>query len=115
MVGQVITIAACLVTAYSPGDVEQGTGWLTSTGTSAALPGCSVDTEIIPYGSRVSVDGGKTWFVADDCGGGVKGHHVNLRFLDKRDAVSWGRQTLPVMVRPPMRKTDTSFVDRFRK
>lgn len=99
MTGTVITIAACIVTAYSPNDATQGTGSQTSTGTSAFLPGCAVDPEVIPYGSRLSVDGGKTWVTADDTGGAIRGNRIDLRLRSREECIAWGRQTLPVIVR----------------
>ena len=36
----------------------------------------AVDPTIIPYGSIVEIDGHK--YVAEDCGGGVKGHHIDI-------------------------------------
>ena len=36
----------------------------------------AVDPNIIPYGSIVEIDGHK--YVAEDCGGGVNGHHIDI-------------------------------------
>lgn len=39
----------------------------------------AVDKNIIPYGTRVKIEGyGDTIFVAEDCGGKVKGMHVDV-------------------------------------
>lgn len=94
----IVTTLLVVATAYSPGDPSQGTGWQTSTGRSARLPGVAVDPKVIPYGSRVHVPG-VGWLLADDCGGAIKGARIDIRMQNKADCIKWGRRTVSVTVR----------------
>jgi 3D (Asp-Asp-Asp) domain-containing protein len=93
-----VTTMLVVSTAYSPGDPSQGTGWQTSTGRSAKLPGVAVDPRVIPYGSRVHVPG-IGWLTADDCGGAIRGNRIDIRMQSKAKCLEWGRRTVSVTVR----------------
>lgn len=56
----------------------------------------SVDPSVIPYGTVVKY-GDITW-VAEDCGGGVKGNHIDIYFATHEEALNWGRRTIDVNV-----------------
>ena len=51
---------------------------------------------VIPYGTVVKY-GDITW-VAEDCGGGVKGNHIDIYFATHEEALNWGRRTIDVNV-----------------
>lgn len=50
----------------------------------------AVDPRVIPYGSKVVIRG-KT-YVAEDCGGGIKGKSIDVYFATDAECVRFGRQ-----------------------
>jgi 3D (Asp-Asp-Asp) domain-containing protein len=85
-----------VITAYSPNDPRQGTGWKTASGRHAKHPGVAVDPRVIPLGSVVEINGSK--YLADDTGGGVRGRHIDLRVASRGSALRWGRKHMIVKV-----------------
>ncbi|MCR5251705.1 MAG: hypothetical protein K6E50_13980 [Lachnospiraceae bacterium] len=79
---------------YSPeitgGEAHTATGTVPQEGRTIA-----VDPRVIPYGSRVTIEGWGT-YVAEDCGGGVKGNHIDMYFSTHEAARQFGRQQLYV-------------------
>ena len=68
---------------------------ITASGTQAtAGRTVAVDTRLIPYGTEISIDG-KT-YVAEDCGGKVKGYTIDVFFNSHEEAVNFGRQSKTV-------------------
>lgn len=57
----------------------------------------AVDPDVIPLGTRVYIEG-VGYRIAQDIGGAVKGHHIDLYFDDYQDALEWGRQTRLVII-----------------
>lgn len=56
---------------------------MTSTGTVAtANRTIAVDPKVIPYGSKVKIDGKE--YIAEDCGGAIKGNRIDI-FVDNHD------------------------------
>lgn len=68
-------------------DVETG---ITATGT-PVVEGrtIAVDPSVIPYGTQVIIGGHV--FTAEDCGGAVKGNHIDIYVNDHQTALSLGR------------------------
>lgn len=56
----------------------------------------AVDTSIIPYGTALLINGIE--YVAEDCGGGVKGNHIDIYFEDHEEAVAFGIQYAEVFI-----------------
>ena len=85
------------ITAYCPCAQCNGpwSGGATSTGARASQGRTiAVDPRVIPYGSKVLIGGHE--FVAEDCGGAIKGAHIDL-YLDSHDRCnSWGVRYLSV-------------------
>ena len=80
-------------TAYTSW-IEDVTG-TTATGTKARVGAIAVDPKLIPYGTRmfiVSNDGEYVYGIAtaEDCGGGVKGNHVDLFFDTVNECFQFG-------------------------
>lgn len=50
----------------------------------------AVDTSIIPYGSKVIING--RTYVAEDCGGKVKGKHIDVYFSNHSKALEFGKK-----------------------
>lgn len=86
------------LTAYCPCDRCCGK-WadgITATGTTATEGRTiAVDPDIIPYGSTVTIhfaDGSSHSYIAEDCGGAIKGNRIDV-FLDShKDALRFGVQ-----------------------
>ena len=69
------SLGVCRITAYWFGEDEYGD--LTSTGVKAQVNHTiAVDPEIIPYGSKVMIDG--QIYVAEDCGGAIKNNVIDV-------------------------------------
>lgn len=90
------------VTAYCtenyPHICNDGDATQTATGTTPT-PGrtIAVDQKVISYGTSVYIDGLGV-FVAEDCGGGVKGNHIDVVYPTHADALQFGVQTLKVWI-----------------
>ena len=63
---------------------------LTATGTNVT-PGrtIAVDPKVIPYGTQVYIEG-YGWRVAEDCGGSVKGNHIDIAVNTHSEAMDIG-------------------------
>ena len=63
---------------------------LTATGTNVT-PGrtIAVDPNVIPYGSEVYIEG-YGWRIAEDCGGSVKGNHIDISVNTHSEAMDMG-------------------------
>lgn len=73
------------------------TDGITATGTTAtAGRTIAVDPNVIPYGTQVIIDGNT--YVAEDCGGAVKGNDVDIYFDTHEEAVEFGRRVLTAYV-----------------
>lgn len=90
------------LTAYCPDSCCCGV-WAngyTATGTLATEGRTiAVDPDIIPYGTRVLLiwpDGTQHSYIAEDCGGGVNGNHIDVFFNDHQAARVFGVQSAMV-------------------
>jgi len=90
-----------MYTAYAPAYGKTNDGW-TSTMMRAdpRLRIVAVDPKLIPYHSRVWIEG-LGWYNAEDCGGAIKGFHLDVMAYNRREAFSWGRRARRVVVIPP--------------
>lgn len=72
---------------------------ITSTGTQA-MPGrtIAVDPLVIPYGSRVVIDGNT--YIAEDCGGAIKGNTIDVFHSTHQEALQWGVKYVNAVVYP---------------
>lgn len=55
----------------------------------------AVDPSIIPYGSTVTIhfaDGSSHSYIAEDCGGAIRGNRIDVFFDSHRDALRFGVQ-----------------------
>lgn len=78
------------VTAYCPCVKCCGkTDGITATGTVAtAGRTIAVDPTVIPYGSEVILNG--VTYIAEDCGGAIKGNKIDMFFDTHEEALQWG-------------------------
>lgn len=58
----------------------------------------AVDPNIIPYGS-ILVDSIGNEYRADDCGGAIKGDHIDIYFSSHEEALNYGRQTIELAIK----------------
>ncbi|WP_394527591.1 3D domain-containing protein [Lacrimispora sp. JR3] len=87
-------------TAYCPCRQCSGKwGGRTSTGTVAtANHTISVDPRVIPYGTRLMIGG--VIYTAEDCGGGVKGRHIDIFFNTHGESRNYGSRSAEVYLVP---------------
>lgn len=94
-----VNIGEFLITAYCPCyECSEGYGRKTSTGRLArANHTIAVDPRVIPYGTKVHIKGVGD-FIAEDCGGDVKGNHIDVYFDHHRTTESFGRKHKKVYI-----------------
>lgn len=90
-----IFIGKCKLTAYCkenyPHICNNGDSSVTATGTTpTANRTVAVDPSVIPYGSKVIINGHT--YIAEDCGGAVKGNRVDILFNTHKEALEFGVQ-----------------------
>ena len=56
----------------------------------------AVDPSVIPYGSKVKINGHT--YIAQDCGGAIKGNRIDIYFDDHQEALQFGVQTAEVFL-----------------
>lgn len=79
------------LTAYYKGDT-------TSTGTTPAEnKTIAVDPSVIPYGSVVEIEGYGT-YIAEDCGGAVKGNIIDIYMIGYENCINFGRRKANVYI-----------------
>ncbi|HUW65137.1 MAG TPA: 3D domain-containing protein [Spirochaetia bacterium] len=86
-----------LTTGYTAHDLGEDGKGITFTGTRARPGVAAVDPKVIPLGALLWVPG-YGLARAEDTGGAVQGKHVDLFFLDRKDALAWGRRTETVII-----------------
>ena len=55
-----------------------------------------VDPDIIPFGTMLVIDG--CAYIAEDCGGGIKGNSIDIFFMSHDEALKFGIQKTEVFV-----------------
>ena len=79
-------------TAYYAGKNAHG-----AIGTSCHYGTCAVDPTVIPYGTRLYIEGYGV-ALANDCGGAVKGNIVDLYMNSTSQCIQWGRRYVTAYV-----------------
>lgn len=70
---------------------------ITSTGTTAvAGRTIAVDPKVIPYGTEVIIGG--TTYIAEDCGGAIKGNRIDVYFDSHSEALKFGVQYADIYI-----------------
>ena len=80
---------------YTP--LDPGCNGITATGTIARKGVIAVDPKIIPLGTKVYIPGYGV-AIAEDKGGAIKGHKVDLCYETKSQAYSWGVRNITLYV-----------------
>ena len=57
----------------------------------------AVDPSVIPYGSNITING-VSGFVAEDCGGLIKGNKIDIFMNNYDDAINFGKQYVIVTI-----------------
>lgn len=57
----------------------------------------AVDKRVIPFGTKIIINGKKT-YVAEDTGSAIKGNRIDIYFDSHEEALKWGRQTIEIEV-----------------
>ena len=86
--GKKITVSA---TAYS------GDG-ITATGTVPRWGTIAVDPTIIPYGTKVYIPQFDKYFIAEDCGGGIKGNKIDIFMNSESQCDNWGKRSIDIYI-----------------
>jgi 3D (Asp-Asp-Asp) domain-containing protein len=73
------------------------TGALTASGTVPKRGTIAVDPSVIPLGTRLYVPG-YGYGVAEDTGGAIKGHIIDLFFETREECIKWGRRTVTIQI-----------------
>ncbi|RDY28394.1 DUF348 domain-containing protein [Romboutsia weinsteinii] len=71
---------------------------ITSTGTVPKWGTIAVDPSVIPYGTKVYIPQFGMTFVAEDCGGAIKGNKIDIFMGSESEAYSWGRRTIDIVI-----------------
>ena len=79
-------------TAYYFGNNAHG-----STGSRGHYGTCAVDPSVIPYGTRLFVEGYGI-AVANDTGGAIRGTRTDLYMRSLKEAKNWGRRNVQVYI-----------------
>lgn len=98
---QVVYEIEVVATAYtnSEGEIrKEYLDGLTATGLPVGLGIVAVDPDIIPLGSVIYIPKFKQFFIALDTGSKIKGNRIDIYFLDKRNALKFGKQKVTVVV-----------------
>lgn len=95
----IISLGVCKVTAYCienyPHICNDGDSSRTSTGATPTVGRTvAVDPSLIPYGSEVIINGHT--YIAEDCGGAIKGNRIDILFATHQEALDFGIQYVEV-------------------
>lgn len=98
-----IYLGHCIASAYCkenyPHICNNGNSTYTATMTTPTVGRTiAVDPTVIPYGSEVIINGHT--YIAEDCGGAIKGNRVDILFATHEEALTWGRRTVEVSYIP---------------
>lgn len=90
---ELISLGKCKITAYCrenyPHICNNGDSSKTATGTTpTAGRTCAVDPKLIPYGSKIIINGHT--YIAEDCGGAIKGKRIDICFNTHQEALNFG-------------------------
>ena len=93
-----VSLGKFTITAYCPCAACCGkTDGITASGTKATEGRTiAVDPQLIPYGTELVINGNT--YIAEDTGGSVKGHKLDIFFNSHLEALEWGVQEHEVFI-----------------
>ena len=71
---------------------------ITSTGKKPKWGPIAVDPKVIPYGTKVYIPQFNKTFIAEDCGGAIKGNKIDIFMNDESSVYNWGRKTIDIYI-----------------
>ena len=71
---------------------------ITSTGKKPKWGTIAVDPKVIPYGTKVYIPQFNKTFIAEDCGGAIKGNKIDIFMKDESSVYNWGRKTIDIYI-----------------
>lgn len=75
------------------------TGTITATGTKPIFGRTiAVDPTVIPYGSRIYIPEFDKTFIAEDCGGGIKGNKIDIYMNTEQECLNWGVRNITIYI-----------------
>ena len=75
------------------------TGTITATGTKPTFGRTiAVDPTVIPYGTRVYIKEFDKTFIAEDCGGGIKGNKIDIFMNTRQECLNWGVREITLYI-----------------
>lgn len=87
-----VTTMTVSATAYA-GDGITATGTTPKVGRTIA-----VDPRVIPYGTRVYIPALGGTYIAEDCGGGIKGNKIDIFMSSEAKCNSWGVRNIEIQI-----------------
>lgn len=73
-------------------------GTMTALGTPVRYGVIAVDPSVIPYRSKVYIKELNKVFVAEDCGGGIKGNIIDIYMPTLSQCYSWGSRNITIQI-----------------
>jgi 3D (Asp-Asp-Asp) domain-containing protein len=70
----------------------------TSTGQKPMWGTIAVDPRVIPYGTKIYIPAFNKVFIANDCGGAIKGNKIDIFMNSKKECYNWGRKTIEIQI-----------------
>lgn len=71
---------------------------ITATGTVPKWGTIAVDPTVIPYGTKVYIPQFDKYFIAEDCGGGIKGNKIDIFMNSESQCNNWGKRTIDIYI-----------------
>ena len=60
--------------------------------------GNKLDPTIIPYGTKVYIPQFDEYFIAEDCGGGIKGNKIDIFMNSESQCDNWGKRSIDIYI-----------------
>lgn len=70
----------------------------TATGSTPKWGTIAVDPSVIPYGTKVYIPQFDKIFIAEDCGGAIKGNKIDIYMENESKVYNWGRKSIDIYV-----------------